>query len=309
MPLDPQAHAVLDALAEIGLPPPHTVSPRQARLNASQRPRAPGPAVGDVQDRSIPGPAGGVPVRVYTPEGQGPFPVLVWFHGGGMLVGDLEAADGNARNLCVGAACLVVSVDYRLAPESKFPAAPEDCYAVTKWVAEQSASIEADARRIAVGGDSAGGNLAAAVALMARDRDGPTLAHQLLVNPMLDCDYDTASYLRNAVGYLLTRDSMIWFWNHYLRNDSDKANPYAAPLQAKDLRGLPPVLVITAEYDPLLDEGKAYARRLQEQGVPATTLGYDGMIHGFFGMSAVLDQGKKAMDDACAALLEAFESP
>ena len=197
-------------------------------------------------------------------------------------------------------------MDYRLAPEHKFPAAPQDCYSGTKWVAEHAASIDADGGRIAVGGDSAGGNLAAAVSMMARDRGGPTLSHQLLVNPMLDCDYDTASYLRNAGGYLLTRDSMVWFWDHYLRGEADKSDPYALPLQATDLAGLPPATVITAEYDPLLDEGAAYGRQLNEAGVPAAVLNYEGTIHGFFGMSAAVDQGRRAMADASRALAEAF---
>ena len=306
MPLDPKAQEVIDEAAALGIPPPHTVSPQQARLNAQLRPRAPGPAVSDVKDLNIPSPRGEVPVRVYTPPGEGPFPVLMWFHGGGIVVGDLDAADGNSRNLCVGAGCVVVSVDYRLAPEHKFPAAPEDCYAATTWVVEQGASIDADPRRIVVGGDSAGGNLAAVVALMSRDRSGPTLSHQPMVYPMLDCDYDTPSYLQNADGFLLTRDSMIWFWNHYLRSDDDKADPYALPLQAEDLSGLPSALVITAEYDPLRNDGETYGGRLQKEGVPTTSVCYDGMLHGFFAMSAVLDQGKQAMAAASDELIKAF---
>jgi acetyl esterase len=200
----------------------------------------------------------------------------------------------------------VVSVDYRLAPETKFPGAADDCYAATVWAAQQAARINGDANRIAVGGDSAGGNLAAVIALMARDRGGPPLAFQLLVYPVTARDFATSSYRQNAEGYGLSLDSMRWYWDHYLQNPADASNPYAAPLVAQDLKGVPPALVITAEYDPLCDEGEAYARRLQAAGVPTTCSRYDGMIHGFFGMSAVLDKGKQAVAEACAALRQAF---
>ncbi len=306
MPLDPQAQQVLDQLAALGLPPNHLVSPAQARINMKSRPRAAGPEVANVQDRLIPGPGVEIPVRIYTPTGTGPFPILVWFHGGGWVVGDLETADPTARHLTVGAGCVVVSVDYRLAPETKFPGPADDCYAATIWAAQHAARIDGDAERIAVGGDSAGGNLAAAVALMARDRGGPSLVFQLLVYPVTARDFDTSSYQQNADGYGLSRDSMQWYWDHYLQNHADASHPYAAPLVAQNLKGLPPALVITAEYDPLRDEGEAYAKRLQAAGVPTTCTRYDGMIHGFFGMSAVLDKGKQAVAEACAALRQAF---
>jgi acetyl esterase/lipase len=232
----------------------------------------------------------------------------VWFHGGGWVVGDLESADATARHLTVRADCVVVSVDYRLAPETKFPGPAEDCYSATKWVAQNAASINVDPSKIAVGGDSAGGNLAAVISLMARDRGGPPLALQLLVYPVTDRDFSTESYVQNAEGYQLTRDSMIWYWNHYLKSDADVANPYAAPLQAQDLRGLPPALVITAEYDPLRDEGEAYAHRLEAAGVNTTCIRYDGMIHGFFGMATAIDKGKQAIAQASASLKAAFAS-
>ena len=308
MPLDPQAQAVMEQVAALGFPPVHQVSPEQARANNRARPRAPGPAVARVEDRRIPGPETEIPVRIYTPEGAGPFPALVWFHGGGWVVGDLESADATARHLTVGANCVVVSVDYRLAPETKFPGPAEDCYAATKWVAQNAASINADSGKIAVGGDSAGGNLAAAISLMARDRGGPPLALQLLVYPVTDRDFSTESYIQNAEGYQLTRDSMVWYWEHYLKDDADAVNPYAAPLQAQDLRNLPPALVITAEYDPLRDEGEAYAHRLEAAGVSSTCTRYDGMIHGFFGMAAAIDKGKQAIAQASAALKAAFAS-
>ena len=260
MPLDPQIVQVMESVAALGLPPANTVSPEEARANAKKRPRAPGPEVAKMEDWTIPGPDGDVPVRVYTPEGEGPFPVLVWFHGGGWVVGDLESADASARSLCVGGQCVVVSVDYRLAPETKFPGPAEDCWAATTWAVDNASSINGDASRLAVGGDSAGGNLAAAMCLMAADRGGP----------------------------------------------EDAANPYAAPLQAKSLTGQPPALVITAEFDPLRDEGEAYAKRLREAGVEATATRYDGMIHGFFSMGAVVDKGQQAVDEASAALRNAF---
>ncbi len=306
MPLDPQAQAVMDQAAALGFPPAHTVSAAEARANGRARPRASGPEVGLVEDRSIPGPDSEVPVRIYTPAGSGPFPVLVWFHGGGWVVGDLDSADATARHLTVGAGCIVVSVDYRLAPETKFPGPAEDCYAAVQWVAENASQINGAANNIAVGGDSAGGNLAAAVSLMAQDRGGARPVHQLLVYPVTDRDFRSISYRDNADGYQLTRDTMIWYWDHYLESEGDAANPYAAPLQAKDLAGQPPALVITAEFDPLRDEGEAYAQRLQAAGVATTCTRYDGMIHGFFGMSAVVDKGRQAIDQASAALKAAF---
>jgi acetyl esterase len=306
MPLDPQAKQVLEQIAALGLPPNHLVSPAQARINMKSRPRAAGPEVARVEDRLIPGPDVDIPVRIYTPTGSGPFPILVWFHGGGWVVGDLETADPVARHLTVGASCTVVSVDYRLAPESKFPEPVDDCYAATIWAAQHAARLNGDPERIAVGGDSAGGNLAAAVALMARDRGGPALVFQLLVYPVTARNFDTSSYQQKGQGYNLTRDAMQWYWDHYLQNPADASHPYAAPLAAQNLKGLPPALVITGEYDPLCDEGEAYATRLQAAGVPTSCRRYDGMIHGFFGMSAVLDKGKEAIAEACTALRQAF---
>lgn len=205
MPLDPQAQSVLDVVAALNLPPNHTVSPAEARANAKMRPQAEGPEVAKVEDRTIPGPGPEIPVRVYTPAGPGPFPILVWFHGGGWVVGDLDSADGTARQLTVGANCVTVSVDYRLAPETKFPGASDDCYAATVWAAQHAGELNGDASRLAVGGDSAGGNLAAAVSLMARDRQGPALAFQLLIYPVTDRNFTTVSYIDNAEGYLLSK--------------------------------------------------------------------------------------------------------
>ena len=306
MPLDPQIVTVMEAVAALGLPPNNEVSPEQARINGGMRPRAPGPDVGKVEDRTIPGPAGEIPVRIYTPEGSGPFPGLAWFHGGGWVVGDLDTADGTARHLCVGANCVVVSVDYRLAPETKFPGAADDCYAATLWLAANAASLNVDSTLIATGGDSAGGNLSAAVSLMSRDQGGCDLAFQLLVYPVTERNFDNVSYTQNGEGYSLTRDGMVWYWDHYLASDADASNPYAAPMCAEDLSGLPPALVITAEYDPLRDEGEAYAEKLAAAGVPTVCARYDGMIHGFFGMSAAVDKAREAVELASDCLREAF---
>lgn len=306
MPLDPQAQYVLELLAEMGLPATHTVTPEQARINSKLRPRAAGPEVAKVEERTIPGPDSELPVRIYTPAGPGPFPVLVWFHGGGWVVGDLDAADGTARRLTQGAECVTVSVDYRLAPETKFPGPADDCYAATMWAVQNAAHINGDASRVAVGGDSAGGNLAAAVALMARDREQPALGFQLLVYPVTDQNFDTGTYQQWAEGYLLSRDSMKYYWNHYLSDAADARHPYAAPLQAEAVDNLPPALVITAEFDPLCDEGEAYAQRLQAAGVPTTYSRYDGMIHGFFGMAGTIDKGDAAIAEAAAALRATF---
>ncbi len=308
MPLDPQAQALLDQVKALGGPPLNDLSPPEARAVAKVLGTLSGPplAVAKVENRTIPGPAGALPVRIYTPAGSGPFPVLVFFHGGGWVIGDLETQDGACRALANGADCVVVSVDYRLAPENKFPAAPEDTYAATKWVAANAASINADPARVAVGGDSAGGNLTAVTAQMARERGGPRLVFQLLVYPVTDGACDTASYRDNADGYLLTKDMMLWFWNHYVRNAADRLTPMASPLRAQSLHGLPAALVQTAEFDPLRDEGEAYAARLEEAGVPVRLTRYNGMIHGFFGMASVMDRATTAIAEAAAALRAAF---
>ena len=308
MPLDPKAREFIDQLAAAGAPPLTDLPVADARLAidalfSSQGEPEP---VARVENRRIPGPGGEIGLRIYTPQGKGPFPVLVFIHGGGWVLCGLDSHDGPCRALANAVPCLVVSVDYRLAPEHKFPAAADDAYAATRWVAEHAAELGGDAKRIAVGGDSAGGNLAAVVALMARDRGGPRLAHQLLVYPVTDAGLDTASYVENGEGYFLTADMMRWFWNHYLRSHADVENPYASPLRAREVGGLPPALVITAEYDPLRDEGEAYAARLRDAGVPVRTTRYAGMIHGFFGMGALFPQARTAIDEAAAALGGAF---
>ena len=284
------------------------VSPQQARENMRNRPRVDGPEVAKVEDRTVSWRDAEVPVRIYTPAGTGPFPILIWCHGGGMVVGDLETADATARHLTVETGCVTISVDYRLAPETKFPGACDDCYAAAVWASDNAASIQGDASRMAVGGDSAGGNLAAVVAQMARDRAHPDLAFQLLVYPMTSLDFETPSYVDNADGYLLTRDSMKWYWDQYLGASDDPNHPYAVPSKARSFQNLPPALVITAEFDPLRDEGEAYAKNLEAAGVPTTCTRYDGMIHGFFGMSGAVDKASQAISEAAAAMKKAFAS-
>ncbi|MCF8565044.1 alpha/beta hydrolase [Alicyclobacillus tolerans] len=307
MALDPQAKFILDQLEALGAPPMNTLTPEEARQSLDMSPLAGEPEeVGKVENTAVPGPLGDIPVRIYTPKGEGPFPALVYYHGGGWVIGDLDAVDVPCRMLTNRANCVVVSVDYRMAPENKFPAAAEDCYAATKWVAENAASIQVDPERVAIGGDSAGGNLTAVVALMARDRGGPSLVYQMLIYPVTNRDYETVSYRDNGDGYFLTKDSMVWFWNHYLREEQDAVNPYASPLLADDLSGLPPALVLTAEYDPLRDEGEAYAQRLEAAGIEVEATRYNGMIHGFFWMPGALDQGRRAIERAASALTRAF---
>ena len=306
MPLDPQAQEVINQMKSLNLPPYASVSPAEARENFLKKPRFDGPDVGNVNNLTIHLNGADIPIRIYTPEGTGPFPIVCWFHGGGWVIGNLETADATARELTIGTEAVVISVDYRLAPEAKFPTAFEDCYAVTEWVSHNPSVANIDPTRLAVAGDSAGGNLAAAVCLAARDRKGPSLAFQLLVYPVTSWEFQTNSYLENGEGYLLTLDTMKWFWNHYLTTESDASNPYAAPLAAKDLSNLPPALVITAEFDPLRDEGEIYAERLLAAGVSTNCIRYDGMIHGFFSMDSVIDKGKQAVAAASTALKKAL---
>lgn len=306
--LDPQAKALLDAMPpfpDFDTIPLEVLRQGMAAQNALAPDAQPVP-VAEVENRAIPGPAGEIPVRIYTPEGEGPFPVLVYFHGGGFVLCDLDTHDGTCRSLARGAEVVVVSVDYRLAPEHRFPAGPEDCYAATRWVAEHAAEIGGDASRIAIGGDSAGGNLTAVVALMARDRGAPKLGFQLLIYPVTNFDFETASYRDNAEGYFLSTDMMRWFWRQYLEDPAHGAQPYASPLRAEDLTRLPPGLCITAGYDPLRDEGEAYAEKLRAAGNDVALSRYPGMIHGFFGMEAALDEAKRAVAEASDALRKAL---
>jgi acetyl esterase len=308
MPLDPLVKTILDQAAAQNAPPLHELAVEEARagyralrvLDGTPEP------VAGVEDRAIPGPSGEIPVRIYTPEAATPSGALVYLHGGGWVIGDLDTHDALCRALTHRAGCLTVSVDYRLAPEHKFPAPLDDAFAATQWVADNAAALGAGGLRLAIGGDSAGGNLTAAVTLLARDRGGPALAQQVLFYPALDYAFDTESYGSNATGYMLTQDAMRWFWGHYVRNEADGANPLVSPLRAADLRGLPPALIVTAEFDPLRDEGEAYGERLREAGVATTVSRYDGMIHSFVQLAGIFPQGKEAIQQAADALRAAF---
>lgn len=310
MPLDPQCVAVIDEMGWGPIEDLSLLSPELMResIHAMAGMSGEGPAVERVEEVSIPGPAGSLRARLYAPQAEHALPMLLFFHGGGFVVGDLETHDAICRTLANEAACIVLSVDYRLAPEAPYPAAAEDCYAATKWAADNAEDLGGDAERIAVGGDSAGGNLAAVVALMARDRGEPLLSRQLLIYPVIDHAFNTESYRANADGYLLTRSMMQWFWGHYLADAGQGAEPYASPIRAADLSGVAPATVITAEYDPLRDEGEAYARRLESAGVPTTLCRFDGMIHGFFGMTDRLDRAAEAVAFAAAELRYTWES-
>ena len=309
MPLDPQVQTLMDQMAALNAPPIYTLTPELVRMgikmqlaNDTNEPES----VAQVVNRTIPGPVSEIPVRIYTPTGSGPFPALVFFHGGGWVICDLDTHDSLCRSLCNAANCVVVSVDYRLAPEHKFPAAPEDCYAATLWVAGHATEINTNPGKIAIGGDSAGGNLTAVVAQMVRDNGGPSLALQLLIYPATDFTFDGPSIHENGQDYFLTIDDMNWFMNHYLNSDADKKNPLASPLQSANLRGLPPALVITGEYDPLRDEGETYGKRLKEAGVPVTISRYNGVIHGFLSLEPLTDKGKQAREECAQALRVAF---
>jgi acetyl esterase/lipase len=308
MPLDPQTKKLIDATLALNQPPTERMTPEQARESLRTRTAALGPAedVARIDEHRVPVNGGEITVRCYTPRAAGPLPALVFFHGGGWVIGDLETHDGLCRSLANAAGCLVASVDYRLAPEHKYPVAAEDAFAATRWVATHAQRLGADGRRLAVGGDSAGGNLAAVVSLMARERGGPPLRFQLLVYPVTHHSFDTPSYRECADGYLLTRASMVYFWDHYLRSPEDGRQPYASPLLAADLSGLPPALVITAEYDVLRDEGEAYAARLREAGVSVALTRHPGVIHGFLRMLNQLDRARIARDEAAALLRKAL---
>ncbi|MBO0710905.1 MAG: alpha/beta hydrolase [Acetobacteraceae bacterium] len=315
MPVDPEIQEILDAMA--GLPPSHTLSVAENRLRMEQRPRE-GlriPPLARVETVTIAGPGGPLAVRVYTPHGvpgeQGvvPFPMLVFFHGSGFVVCSLDTHDILCRNLCAGSGAIVVSVDYRLAPEHKFPAGLEDCLHATRWAASEAVTLNADPRRIAVGGDSAGGNLATVTAIRIRDQGGLALSAQLLLYPVTDyCEPGTPSYRENAEGYGLTAKQMAWFFGHYLPHPGEAANPLVSPLRTDRLAGLPPALIYTAEYDVLRDEAERYAGRLGEAGVPVTLHRWHGMNHGFMQWAGRVNRATEAVDAACAWLRERLRS-
>ena len=301
MPIDPQIQRLLDARAK--LPAIHTLSIAAARTLMAAR-DVPGirkPEVARVMERSIAGPGGPLTLRIYTPQGAGPFPLLSFFHGGGFVLCSLDTHDGMCRNLCAGIGCVVVSVDYRLAPEHKFPAALDDCLAATRWTADHAGDLHGDAARLMVAGDSAGGNFAAVTALRARDEGGPPLCAQMLIYPVTDhYSADLPSMRDNAEGYGLTRAAMRYYWDHYLNDAGEARHPLAAPRQAASLANLPPALVVTAEYDPLRDEGEDYGAALVHAGVPVTMRRWLGVNHGFFFFPGLVERATVAVDEACA---------
>jgi len=302
MPVDPHIAPLLELLATV--PPMHEGSPEEARaafrqLAVAGRQPEHVVHVGSVEDLAIPGPAGDLAARVYRPEQDDAVPTVVLFHGGGWVVGDLDTHDNMARSICRDCEAVVVSVDYRLAPEAPFPAAVEDAVAATRWVASRLAELGGD-DRLAVAGDSAGGNLAAVVAQQLRDTGGPALAGQLLVYPAVDVTGDYASRWENAEGYFLDLPTMAWFMDHYAADAALHGDPRISPLRHTDLSGLAPAVVVTAEYDPLRDEGEAYAEALGAAGVPVEVRRFDGMIHGFFDMGAYSPGAQAAIDEACA---------
>jgi len=311
MPLDPQAGELLELMADVALVPGGAVGVDELRAQIESfalARREDAEPVAHVEDRTLPGPAGPIPVRCYRPGDETDLPVVVYLHGGGWVIGSIETHDATCRGLANAVDAVVVSVDYRLAPEHPFPAGLDDAFAATRGVADHAAELGGDPARIAIAGDSAGGNLAAVVALLARDAGGPALCHQLLVYPVTDYEFDSPSMRDNATGYFLETDSMRWFFDQYVDPGSGEhpEDWRVSPQRRSDLAGLPPAFVITAEYDPLRDQGEAYANRLVEAGVSVELRRYDGMFHGFFGMRDLLDSARVASDAAAGALREAF---
>jgi acetyl esterase len=312
VPIDPSAAAVIEILDQVFPRVDEVDDAVEARRIVQEVPDLPDVEdVAGVEDRTIPGPVGELPVRIYTPieAGAEPPPVVVYFHGGGWVICDLDTHDGSCRRIANALGAVVVSVDYRLAPEHKYPAAAEDAYAATAWTAAHATELGVDPGRLVIAGDSAGGNLTAVVALMARDRRGPPIAFQVLIYPVIDSAAtrdDHASKTDNAVGYFLTTRQMNWYRDQYLASDADGNEPYCSPHLAPSLAGLPPACVITAEMDPLRDEGEHYAALLGAAGVPVTLHRAPGMFHGFFGMDAVLDGAKDAQAVAFDAIRDAL---
>lgn len=314
MPLDPQAELVIGLVKQSGLPEFWQLTPDQAREQYLLRvgKLAPKEQIFRTSERRIPGPDSELPIRIYQPREAKPgeqLPLLVWFHGGGFVIGNLDTHDSACRMLANQADCLVVAVEYRLAPEFKFPAAVEDSMAAVRWVALHARELGGDPKRIAVGGDSAGGNLAAVCALLARNEGHPRLAFQLLVYPCTAPEPESPSHRKFAEGYVLTRNTITWFYKQYARSPKEFHDFRFAPLVADDLSNLPPALLLVAGFDPLRDEGVEYAKRMIEAGNRVTLVNYEGMIHGFYLMGAAVDAAKRAIAQSALALKEAFAAP
>lgn len=309
MPLNPQTQAVLDMLAEVTMSP-ESLGVQGMRDMANLAEVAEPVGLNKVENRTLSFNGVDVPVRIYTPVGEGPHPLMVYYHGGGWVICGLDSHDGTCQTLCREASAVVVSVDYRLAPEHKYPAAADDSYAATLWAYENASELNARADQLIVSGDSAGANLATVVALMARDKAAageavPRVAYQALIYPVTDYDFSRESYRANASGFYLETDTMKWFWEQYADGAPKALEPYASPIRA-NLGGLPPGLVITAEYDPLHDEGEAYAAKLNEAGVATEYIRYEGQIHGFVGMKDAIDDGQHALETIAAKVREFF---
>jgi acetyl esterase len=301
--LKPQSQMYLEAFKQ--MPPIASLEPQTVRDMFAMAPPvevelAP---LAKIEDRQVPVDGAEINVRIYTPEGQGPFPIFVYYHGGGWVIGDIATSDASCRMLANKTERIVVSVDYRLAPEHKFPVPVKDSYAALQWVCENAEALNGNASNIVVGGDSAGGNLAAAMTLKSRRDNGPAIAGQVLIYPVTALSYDSQSYQDFKEGFGLDRDLMIWFGNYYIRNDEDAKNVHVAPILEEDLRNLPPAYVLTAEFDVLRDEGEAYAERLKEAGVTVETSREEGLIHGFFTNMAVFPDDIKGAIDKFAAFL------
>ncbi|MEP6625609.1 MAG: alpha/beta hydrolase [Acidimicrobiia bacterium] len=305
MPLDPQAKAIIDLVVAAGFGDlgPGT-DPVAMRALMNEAAMVSDIEIADVSELAIPGPADAIAARLYRPMGDAPLPVIVYFHGGGWVLGSLATHDGICRGLAAGVGAVVVSVDYRLAPEHCYPAAVEDSLAAVRWVAANAGSIGADPDRLVVAGDSAGGNIAAIVAQQARS-SGPAIAFQLLVYPATDHEFTSVSMEDNAVGYYLTRASMRWFYDLYLTDPAEGADPAVSPIRNPDLAGLPPAYVVTAEYDPLRDQGLAYVAAMRAAGNVVADHTYAGLFHGFFSMGSMIDAAQVAFDDAVAAVRSA----
>jgi acetyl esterase len=312
--LHPQTRAFLDLVEKRGLPPTHTLSVADARQFYRERrgfTQPPAPDVAEVRALEAPAATGAIPLRLLRALGtqvSEVLPVLVYFHGGGWTIGDLDTHDTLCRELCNQTRCAVVSVDYRMGPEHRFPAAVNDCIAATRWVRDHASDLKIDASRLAVGGDSAGGNLAAVVSIDARDHDGPAIVFQLLIYPATDQHRNAPSHTENAQGYLLTADTMDYFVENYIDNKAHYADWRASPLLHTDLSHLPPALIITAGFDPLRDEGAEYAKRLTAAGNRASYVNFPRQIHGFISMGRVLDESHTAVALCASELRRAFNA-
>ncbi len=305
MKMDLQTESFLNDFNSFDLPPMEVLPIDFVRQNVEAQIPTSDVEVKEIHSITIPGQQREIPLRIYIPNGDGPFPVLVTFHGGGWIFGSLDVHDPFCRDISSQASMIVVSVDYCLAPEHKFPAPLEDCYLALTWTAANIHKYRGDTSKLVLCGDSAGGNLAAALTLMTRDRHGPNISFQVLIYPVVQHRFNTPSYEKFAQKYFLTKSSMEWFWSLYLPSDSDGNNPYASPLFAKDFAKLPPALIILAEFDPLHDEGKLYAQKLEQAGVPIMIKSYPS-IHPFVAFAHQLSIGKTAIGDIAKTLHEFF---